>query len=197
MKSTTGQIRRQAVLAPATEEHEERLRALRCLSAAIMTPPALTTFRLTPKDRLRLLDHLAVQIFERSGGQICLYGPHYTSRWRRLWVQHTACGNWFFASVAELTAAGYAGACPHCNLATDLSSFGNLENLRRLVNSRSQFEVEIFTTLLGTSRKRYLFYCRAHRRLYLARFDDFLQRAGTTNDCPDCASELSRANPRE
>jgi hypothetical protein len=163
-----------------------------------MAPSARTRRGLlTPGDRVRLLDHLAVQVYDRAGGQICLYGPHYFDRWRRLWVQHTRCGNWFWVSVAELIEGGHAGACPHCNPVTDLSRFGTIENLRQLVYSRGQLAVEIFTNYLGSSRKRYIFFCRAHRRLYLARFDDFLRNAGGTNGCPDCEARMRSVGPKE
>lgn len=138
MQSTPGPDRRQGAK-PVVASQKGKL---------IIPPPVrrAAAFRrphITPKHRIRLLDHPPMPIYERSGGQNCVYGPHYHDPWRPQWMQHRTCGGWFLASVAELKAAGDANICPHCNPPTDLEKFGALENLYHFIDAAADW-IRIF-----------------------------------------------------
>lgn len=145
---------------------------------------------LTPRDRMRLLDKVTSQILEQSGGQLYLVSPIYRGRYRRMWLHHITCGGWFQLSLAEFNAAGGKDICPYCHPCTDLTKFGETQNLAHHVYNLSLGNVTLLSPRIRGYRSMYQFKCGRHNLLYTARYSDFATSSNTSNGCPACAKEL-------
>lgn len=78
----------------SSSSRQTALTALRALLDRLTAAAApITTRLITPKARLKMLDKLAYQIYERSGEEIYLLATAYLGRFRRMLMSHATCGS--------------------------------------------------------------------------------------------------------